>query len=1280
MCLKPIKKILFITFILCTPFALGAPGDILFEDDFEGNLAGWNVGVGSGDASIGNETSNSGNSSLRLRWNSISISTNVIPADVAGLELKVWIREGSDSFSENPEAGDNLVLEYRAANNSWVSLETFFGGGTQGDIYERDYILPANALHANFQLRFRQLTGSGFDFDYWHIDDVKLIERTANAIPGLIGEWQFEELVWNGNNDEVLDSSGNGLHLTAFSAATSNVLPAITGDPGTCYYGVFNGSISFIQRDDDLSTSDSLLDIPDNLTITTWINTNVIPATGLKSILSKDENYEFHIDENGQIYWWWRWATLTTTGASLQVGQWHHIAVTWRSGEQVIYIDGIERAREDFVGTLDINNDPLQIGQDLDIPARFFDGYIDEVRIYENFLSAAQVNQVMLETHPCIANTICSLIYVDRFDTNSYSNSNGRDPWSGNWIESDDDGSATSGKVRVTGGRLRMTNNTGANNNPSLEREFDINGANSAILKVELSTSNTLENADIFEISASDDGGASWTVLPSGTFTDDINNTYTYDLLGFASTNTRIRFRIAQGYRASDEFIYIDNVGITATKDCGPDHFRVVHDGNGINCLREAITIRAEDSSGNLVTDYTGTINLTTSTTNGNWFVVDESNNSSDPAQGTLTDTANDNDGAATYQFTAADNGSVVLYLQDTQAESVNIDVAEGGITDDDTEGTITFRPYGFVFSPSPIPTQVAGKPFDVTLSAAGQTPNQAQCGVIEEYTGIKTLNLWSDYSQPNTSPTQVSVNGNLIATNEAGSAPQNVTFNNGVTTLSVQYDDAGEISLSATDQFDVGDPPPGNIDEIIGGIPDFVVRPFGYDIQIASNPYALDQNSSVFTTAATQFPMTLRSVIWESADDQIINATGVAGSDGIPDPFIDTNSDGIPDSGGNLSNNAKTPNVTQINQTILLTPSALVVNRSNGNLSTTSLSLNTFDNTGELTFNQSWDEVGILQIDALTSDFMGGGEDVIGQRINIGRFIPASFLLTPTNIATQCGSFTYAGFFDGINAGLDKNGQFFNIAGTLRARNASGNTTQNYHGVFAKLSNSEITALPYDVTASAAANGRVNFTPNLAAFSDGLSSFSAANSHFQYASLTSPFDLRIDMEATDSDSVTSGTVNSNVFEVRLGRLRLIDAYGPETSDLEIQLRSEYYNGSDWITNIADSCTTYIATDIGLLPGSYTENLNSGETTVYSPTVTPENLTNGVSALGDGLLFSAPGAGNYGSVELQFNLGSQLWLQFDWDADNSLDTSNAILNFGYYRGSDRVIYWRENRN
>ncbi|WP_372739709.1 DUF6701 domain-containing protein, partial [Neptunomonas sp.] len=141
------------------------------------------------------------------------------------------------------------------------------------------------------------------------------------------------------------------------------------------------------------------VDLPDTLTAMAWVYLNSTPS-GLKTILSKDTNYEFHVNTNREIFWWWNDANgITrsfTSGVQIGLGQWHHVAITYQSGLQIIYIDGQEAARRTFTGQLITNSNDLQIGQDQGIGSRFFDGDIDEVKIFDVDLSAVDIADIFI--------------------------------------------------------------------------------------------------------------------------------------------------------------------------------------------------------------------------------------------------------------------------------------------------------------------------------------------------------------------------------------------------------------------------------------------------------------------------------------------------------------------------------------------------------------------------------------------------------------------------------------------------------------------------------------------------------------------------------------------------------------------------------------------------------------------------------------------------------------------------------------------------------------------
>lgn len=97
--------------------------------------------------------------------------------------------------------------------------------------------------------------------------------------------------------------------------------------------------------------------------------------------------------------------------------------------------------------------------------------------------------------------------------------------------------------------------------------------------------------------------------------------------------------------------------------------FRIAHSGTSDVCSVEVVTISVFNSSGAAVTDYAGTINLSTTTGNGTWALSN--------GNGTVTD-AFAEDGNATYAFSASDDGTVELEFRDATAETVNINVSDG--------------------------------------------------------------------------------------------------------------------------------------------------------------------------------------------------------------------------------------------------------------------------------------------------------------------------------------------------------------------------------------------------------------------------------------------------------------------------------------------------------------------------------------------------------------------------------------------------------------------------
>ncbi|MFX1382392.1 MAG: hypothetical protein ACFFBP_08075, partial [Promethearchaeota archaeon] len=148
---------------------------IIFEEDFEDGIldTDWSLtGVGG----VSSATSNSGSYSAYHSEGPGSITSRIIDlSPYSFVNLSFWLRRGGSPYGEIPDINEDLFVEYYTYAGIWSQIKQYYGGGTPRQIYTvNDLILPENALHSNFQIRFRQASGSGTNLDYWYIDDVIL--------------------------------------------------------------------------------------------------------------------------------------------------------------------------------------------------------------------------------------------------------------------------------------------------------------------------------------------------------------------------------------------------------------------------------------------------------------------------------------------------------------------------------------------------------------------------------------------------------------------------------------------------------------------------------------------------------------------------------------------------------------------------------------------------------------------------------------------------------------------------------------------------------------------------------------------------------------------------------------------------------------------------------------------------------------------------------------------------------------------------------------------------
>ena len=200
-----------------------------FCDNFEAGLGRWSITAESyvsgniGDAKIGTLAFQSAGHELDLRWGYVTASTFKTNMTGVSGNITYWVRSGTTSALD-PISGQDLVAEYLNSTGAWTTLATYPGSAAAGTVYNASFVLPGDATHANFRLRFRQVAGSGYDKSYWHIDDVCV----GNSIPNTdlaLTKTGESTLVPGATTNYTLRATNNGPDALSGSAQIVDTLP-----------------------------------------------------------------------------------------------------------------------------------------------------------------------------------------------------------------------------------------------------------------------------------------------------------------------------------------------------------------------------------------------------------------------------------------------------------------------------------------------------------------------------------------------------------------------------------------------------------------------------------------------------------------------------------------------------------------------------------------------------------------------------------------------------------------------------------------------------------------------------------------------------------------------------------------------------------------------------------------------------------------------------------------------------------------------------------------------
>ncbi|EMK6890768.1 MSHA biogenesis protein MshQ [Vibrio cholerae] len=1194
--------------------------------------------------------------------------------------------------------------------------------------------------------------------------------------PAPIAVYQLDEAQWNGQVGQVKNSVSDTLHGRAINGATTNntapALPVDLNNMGTCGYGVFIGN------------QNQYVDIPHNqqlsfserLTVSAWVYPVSRPTgDGLHTIVAKDDNYEFHLDSQGRVYWYWATsnnnANSLRTTQSIPLNTWSHITIRYDrnlSGNQRqrIYINGVAVASNNDSRALRTNTLNLEIGRDFNFDSRSFNGRIDEVTIYGSALTDEQILSLYNQRHSCGGDI--PQCFSDDFN---------RPNLEQDWVPFTSSGNFT---PRVVSNRLRLTEAIGnqatavtyqrifpaANNLVQVELDYYAwanltgNGADGVSLIFSDATvtprtggfGGSLGYAQRTDTNPNTPGFAGgWLGIGLDEWGNFANPTEgRVGGVGFRPQSITVRGSQASNYRYLTHQTVSPNIDTRNTNTPAPgDRYLIEIDSRNASQVLLSIRRTRNNSTTTILNQYSIPLNqqgaipeeffLSLAGSTGasvnnheidnfrvcalksrpvgaqiNHFRItlpqqaltcdvadvsvracansDCSNTFTDPVTAYLTPnslpsatggwvngpTLTLNNGIGLTQLRRNEAGTVDVGVSGSNPTAVafnNTQCSYNGSDFSANNCTVNFLDSGFVVD---VPNAYANQTVTGTIKAVRKDNASQQC--LPSFGNVqKSVAFWSDYLEPSSGSSgfkvlPVVVNGTNVGQSANNAQPINLTFDqNGTAAFTVSYREAGNVALNA--RFT------GSGDE-----QDLLLEGQASFIRV---PKALVLNAKSFYNSDGQCPAANMSCnVFARADENFdlnIRAEAV-----VADPA---------DASDDLTiHNYQQQNIAL--QHTLVQPSA-------GQLGVLGVNEYTHLLGGTTTVAQKVSEVGVFDF-SLVAPTHYLGLDLASANLpiavtstgSIGRFIPAYFSVSPMSNVTLDAACKTGNAFSYLGQPFE----YSNSPGLyLQPKSANNADTQNYLIDPWWRYNNQWNGRTYSDSANGVNLGFDNLqTSPISRQALNNSGIVLNGERVWYQKPLQPkpvfnsaFDLTLNASnLTDQDGVCYrqnasspclGYTFSHIdgaMPLYWGKLVIQDVYGPETQALEQPIYVEHFTNNGFVRTIEDSCTALPAITGFTLQSDPNDNGYTVLTTgvAVPPQVLAEHSAANLNSGQRAIRFSAPGAGARGVIDsvLDLNAHNLLWLAEDKDGDGNFDqTTQGRAQFGLYRGSDRVIWWRE---
>lgn len=210
---------------------------------------------------------------------------------------------------------------------------------------------------------------------------------------GLVGYWKMDEASWNGTTGEVIDASGDGNNGTSANGATTGAGKYGNG-------GGFDGIDDFV----NVGTGSDLNISSNSITVSAWVKANSIGSNSVgivskgKTGVTPQQGYALGTLSTGtkmRFYPMGPQSDYVEATSTISTGQWVHYLGTYDGSNIKMYINGQLDASAPSSASMITSDGPLVIGRWYgNYDGYYFNGAIDEVRIYNRALSEGEVRSL----------------------------------------------------------------------------------------------------------------------------------------------------------------------------------------------------------------------------------------------------------------------------------------------------------------------------------------------------------------------------------------------------------------------------------------------------------------------------------------------------------------------------------------------------------------------------------------------------------------------------------------------------------------------------------------------------------------------------------------------------------------------------------------------------------------------------------------------------------------------------------------------------------------------